>query len=318
MTVKVNTVNPLKDSEAKQCGAKSNRWYRILRIYRKENRLKKLTRKEIAEGLKTVPIERILLGATPSNLRLTKKQKTFAEQVVKTGNKTEAYRRAYDTQGSKKTQGRDAIKVSSNPNVSTYINALEMAKEVEEYLLPQRLRTMAIHKLSNMALNDELPPAQQLKALELIGKMSEVSLFTHRAEVIHTVDSNSLRTKLMEAVQLAIQRSSSLQMKTKRSAEELLKEINAEEPLNVNYIEHHDVMNDVDADAYMNGDAQENEDIDHPRTPHTPDSTVADLPDLHSIPHIGTPIKNNPVEEKNISTQTHPLVFAGENGEGGI
>jgi phage terminase small subunit len=277
--------------------------------------VKKLTRKEIAEGLKSVPIERILLGATPSNLRLTKKQKTFAEEVVKTGNKTEAYRRAYDTQGSRKTQGRDAIKVSSNPNVSTYINALECAKEAEEYLLPQRLRTMAIHKLSNMALNDDLPPAQQLKALELIGKMSEVSLFTHRAEVIHTVDSNSLRTKLMDAIQVAIQRSTSLHTKTKRSAEELLAEINAAEPIDVLYVEHDTDVVDVDTDGDVSADGE----TDTPRTPTTPFSTGTDQPDLHSIPHSEpTPIMNSSQSRNNISTDTHPLVFSGENREGGI
>ena len=80
--------------------------------------MKKLTRKEIQEGLKTVPIERIMLGASnPNNIRLTKKQKTFAEELVKTGNKTEAYRRAYDTTGKRETASRDAQKIANNPHV---------------------------------------------------------------------------------------------------------------------------------------------------------------------------------------------------------
>ena len=284
--------------------------------------MKKLTRKEIAEGLKSVPIERVLLGATPTNLRLTKKQKVFAEELVKTGNKTEAYRRAYNATGKRETASRDAHKVSNNPNVSTYVTALEMANEAEEYLLPKRLRSMAIHKLSTMALNDELPPAQQLKALELIGKMSEVSLFTHRSEVVHTVDSNSLRTKLMDAVQLAIQRSSSLQMKTKRSAEELLKEINAEEPMDVDYVEHTDVDVDVDDDALadVDGDALADGETGHPLTPTTPDLTGNWQPDLHSIPHNRPPgiAKNIKNTEGGGLLEGGGLVNLDKKGEGDI
>jgi phage terminase small subunit len=302
--------------------------------------MKKLTRKEIAEGLKSIPVERILLGATPSNLKLTKKQKTFAEEIVKTGNKTEAYRRAYNTTGKRETASRDAHKIANNPNVSTYVTALTLANEAEEYLLPQRLRTMAIHKLSNMALNDDLPPAQQLKALELIGKMSEVSLFAHRTEVIHKIDSESLRTKLMDAVQLAISRSNSIHMKTKRSADELLKEINGADTVDAIYIEHTDTVIDtsMDADTHMDADIHIDADADihiedadadthgdtladgetgHPLTPTTPDLTVSRQPDLHSIPHTG-PHKNiNQSTEKNI-LQTHPLDFAEKKREGGI
>ena len=91
--------------------------------------MKKLTKKEIAEGIQAMPIERIILGANSKNgIKLTKKQKEFAEQVVATGNKTEAYRRAYNTNGKRTTASRDAIKVSSNPNVLTYINALNAHK----------------------------------------------------------------------------------------------------------------------------------------------------------------------------------------------
>ena len=59
--------------------------------------MKRLTKAEIAQGMKTVPIETIILGAQgKQGIKLTKKQKEFAEQVVATGNKTEAYRRSYN------------------------------------------------------------------------------------------------------------------------------------------------------------------------------------------------------------------------------
>lgn len=176
-----------------------------------------------------MPIERVLLGATsPNGVKLTKKQKAFAEQVVATGNKTEAYKRAYDTKGSSKTASRDAQKVASKPAVSTYIEALEAAKEAREYLLPTRLREMAIQKLASLALSNEIAPAQQLKALELVGKMTEVALFSERREIVHSLNSADLKAKLMDAVQLALVNSKGLRTQTKRSAAELLAEITQE------------------------------------------------------------------------------------------
>lgn len=241
--------------------------------------MKKLTKKEIAEGIQAIPIERVLLGAnSKSGIRLTKKQKHFAEEVVKTGNKTEAYRRAYNTNGKRTTASPQANKLSKNPNVATYITALNMANEASEYLLPQRLRAMAIHKLSNMALNDELPPSQQLRALELVGKMTEVALFSERREIVHSLDSNTLKTKLMDAVMLAISNSKSLRTTTKRTAQELLLELSTDDAIDV---EHKNILDGV---GLSNGE------IVRPTLPTPQDSDEADAGTLHSIPHIGSPI----------------------------
>jgi phage terminase small subunit len=166
--------------------------------------MKKLTRKEISEGLKAVPMTQILLGSNQAGITLTKKQKVFAEEVVKTGNKSASYRKAYDHKGKPETASRDAQKVANNPKVSSYIQALEADKEAETYLLPARLRTIAIHRLTGLALNEDIPPAQQLKALELIGKMTEVALFTERRELIQTTDSTTMREQLLNSIRLAI------------------------------------------------------------------------------------------------------------------
>jgi hypothetical protein len=246
--------------------------------------MKKLSKREIAEAMKTMPIERILLGANnPANLKLTKKQKEFAEAAVSTGNKTEAYRRAYNSKGKRTTAAAEANKVSKNPNVATYILALEASKAAEEYLLPARLRSMAIHKLSSMALNDGLKPSEQLRALELVGKMSEVSLFSERREIVHSLDSGSLKSKLMEAVQLAIENSKSLRHATKRDAQQLLNELN--EPID---IEAGDIK-ELEKAASSEGDGLENEDIPTPHTPIPPFLPDAMAGHMHSIPDNQSP-----------------------------
>jgi len=286
--------------------------------------MKRLTKKEIAEGMKAVPIETIILGSqSKQGIKLTKKQKAFAENVVATGNKTEAYKRAYNHKGKNTTASRNAQTIVKSTNVQTYITALEAQKEVEEYLLPPRLRAMAIHKLSSMALNDDLPPAQQLKALELVGKMTEVALFTERRELVHTMDSNTLKSKLMEAVQLAIQNSNSLRVSTKRTAEQLLAEISyVDIPQSISISsEDHSLIEETSV-----GTGSESPISDPPPRGMTPFLPEADAGHLHSISHIQSPTNltltpvtvTNPLESntyEELSINPNDLIPIGR-GEG--
>jgi len=262
--------------------------------------MKKLSKREIAEAMKTMPIERILLGANnPANLKLTKKQKDFAEAAVSTGNKTEAYRRAYSSKGKRTTAAAEANKVSKNPNVATYILALEASKAAEEYLLPARLRSMTIHKLSSMALNDDLKPSEQLRALELVGKMSEVSLFSERREIVHSLDSGSLKAKLMEAVQLAIENSKSLRHATKRDAQQLLNELN--EPID---IEAGDIKDLEKNPIFEDGDGLENDTLPTPPTPIPPFLPDAMAGHMHSIPDNQSP----KIEGEGVQNVSHETI----------
>lgn len=294
---------------------------------------RRLTKKEIAEGMKSVPIETIILGSqSKQGIKLTKKQKDFAEAVVATGNKTEAYKRAYNHKGKNTTASRNAQTIVKSTNVQTYITALEAQKEVEEYLLPPRLRSMAIHKLSSMALNDELPPAQQLKALELVGKMTEVALFTERRELVHTLDSATLKAKFMEAVQMAIANSKSIRQSTKQTAQQLLAEIS--DPVDVVSREVHEDASKDDEEHLQEFSISETGDTgssfpisDPPPSATTPFLTDSDAGHLHSIPHKESPSESvtltpvtvtNPLESKTsdeLSINPNMLIPIGK-GEG--
>lgn len=247
--------------------------------------MKKLSRKEIAEGLEQIPINQILLGSGKAGQTLTKKQKAFAEEVVKTGNKTKAYRKAYDTQGKPATQSRKAQEVASLGKVSAYIQALEQAKEAETYLLPARLRSIAIHRLTGLALNDEIPPAQQLRALELIGKMTEVALFTERRELVKVTDSEQMRDQLMKSIRLAFSSGGAIDVEASE-VNSLLDEISGKPALDDPDPDH--VMNDDDQSAdtlpISGGEASENEILETPPDP-DPQKTSTIVPALlHSIP----------------------------------
>jgi hypothetical protein len=254
--------------------------------------MKKLSRKEITEGLEQIPINQILLGSGKAGITLTKKQKAFAEEVVRTGNKSASYRKTYNTKGKATTAHRDALKIASNPKVVTYIQALEQAKEAETYLLPARLRSIAIHRLTGLALNDDINPAQQLKALELIGKMTEVALFTERRELVKVTDSEQMRDQLMKSIRLAFSSGGAIDVEA-TEVDSLLAEISGNSVANDPDPDH--VMNDDDQSAdtlpISGGEASENEILETPPDP-DPQKTSTIVPALlHSIPLTKSPSK---------------------------
>jgi hypothetical protein len=181
----------------------------------------KLTRAQIKEGLQAMPIDRLLLG---SGKTLTAKQKKFAEEVAKGSPKAKAYREAYESQALPQTQASEAYKLAQNPAIASMIEAQKLAIEAQKYTTPLHLRALTIHNLTQLALDQEVKPAQRLKALELLGKITEVALFTERREVVQVTDSAGMREKLLQSLQLAINNSTAIDAEY-TLADDLLSEI---------------------------------------------------------------------------------------------
>jgi hypothetical protein len=91
--------------------------------------------------------------------------------------------------------------------VQAQIEAFKLAIEAEKSRTPAHLRALVVQKLTEKALDPECPPAQQIKALELLGKITEVALFTERREVVQVKDSGEIRERLMDSIRLAIKSS---------------------------------------------------------------------------------------------------------------
>jgi hypothetical protein len=113
------------------------------------------------------------------------------------------------------------------------IESFRVANEAREYLIPAQIRTMAIQNLVGIAIDQEEKTANKLKALELIGKMSEVALFTERKELIHTNNSADIKAQLMEGLRLAFSNSRSMNDLAKRKAESLLIELEDARPMDI-------------------------------------------------------------------------------------
>jgi len=185
-----------------------------------------MTRAQIKEGLKAVPMETILLGVhSAKQTGLTPKQIKFAEEIAKGESKAGAYRKAYKSKGKPETQSRRGVELTNDGRIQAQIDAFKAAFEAQKYATPAHLRAMTIHELTKHALDENFPPAQRLKALELLGKITEVALFTERREVVSVSNPAEIKEKLMASLRLAISADGATDVNATDGAEDLLAEI---------------------------------------------------------------------------------------------
>lgn len=169
---------------------------------------RKLTRAEIAKGLEAVPIEQVLLGAVNSKqTKLTTKQANFAKALALGDTKAGAYRAAYNTSSKPAIQSLEGRRLANHPRIALQVEALRLAAEARNYATPPALRALVIERLTAHAIDDTINPAQRLRALELLGKITEVAAFTERREIVRVTDSGTARDKLLLSLREALQAS---------------------------------------------------------------------------------------------------------------
>jgi phage terminase small subunit len=260
----------------------------------------KLTRKQIKEGLEATPIDTLLLGSPKT---LTKKQKDFAEALALTGNKAEAYRQAYDTHSSPNIQSLEGQRLAKNPIIALQVEAIKLSLEAQKYLLPAHLRALTIQKLTEKALDPDVNHAQQIKALELLGKITEVSLFSERKEIITTDTSATAKDRLIQSLAQAIRSSSNITQAKKAEADQLLNEITGGNLANPNP----DTIEQPEAESIEA--LSEAEKSQENLTP--PDPTATNFSEFQASPTHTIPLKQSaPI------TETPPLSFTNTEWEG--
>jgi hypothetical protein len=102
------------------------------------------------------------------------------------------------------TQSRRGVELSAKGSVQAQIDALVLAQEAARHSSPAALRALVIQQLTEHAINPDVQPAQRLRALELLGKVTEVAAFTERREVIKTTDAGQARTQLLDSLRSAL------------------------------------------------------------------------------------------------------------------
>lgn len=232
--------------------------------------MQKLTRKQIREGLDQVPIETLLVGSNVAKEKaLTSKQKEFARQLALGESKAGAYRKAYKSQGKPATQSRKGQELAKRDAIQAQREAFERAIELERLRTPAMLRALVISRLTDKATDPEVKDAQQIKALELLGKVTEVAAFgPERREVLTLSASVDIRAQLLESLKTAAKdaaKANALDLNT-IDAESLLAELSQ-------------------ATDHTLAENQENE---NPPTAHPPSHEQTRATPLLSNPHIGS------------------------------
>jgi len=170
----------------------------------------RLSKAQIRETLDKTPIEQLLGTKQP----LTHKQREYARKLAEGAvSKRQAYREVYNAK-SDYTLASDPYKLASDPRILQEVNAYKLAIEAEKQRTPRELKALLIHQLVKHSIDEDFPPAQRMKALELIGKLYDVGAFMERKEttVIHQ-KSGDIKAQLLERIKQVID----VEAKPKRS-----------------------------------------------------------------------------------------------------
>lgn len=135
-----------------------------------------------------------------SHKELTHKQKVFARELALGNSGAEAYRKAYNTKGSAKTQGDNASKLKRNTRVAAETNRQKAIIEARKQRTPEELRIWVIEQLKVEANDQDNPPSVRINALQMLGKVTEVAAFTERKERVVIHSSLDLRAKIEQSI----------------------------------------------------------------------------------------------------------------------
>ena len=162
------------------------------------NMPQKLTRAQIREGLDTIPIETLLSSGQGKQPKMTGKMKAFAHAVALGETKAQAYRQSYKPNASKRTMACKPYELMRDERVKREVEAYRLALDTEKHRNPIQLKALLVQQLVQHSLDEDFPPAQRMKALQLIGNLFEVGAFLERKEVTTVRKSTDIRTRLLE------------------------------------------------------------------------------------------------------------------------
>ena len=161
----------------------------------------KLTRAQIKAGLEQVPIESLLSSGEGRTPKLTTKQKAFAHAVALGQTKAKAYRGSYNPKPAHSTMVTAPYKLAADPRIKREVEAYKLAIEAEKHRTPAQLKALLVQQLVQHSIDEDFPPAQRMKALQLIGQLFEVGAFLERKETTVIHKSSDIRARLLDRLQ---------------------------------------------------------------------------------------------------------------------
>lgn len=161
----------------------------------------KMTRKQIAAALDTMPVSHIIGHGAKE---LTAKQRAFALEVAKGSTGAGAYRKAYSAKGKPKTVGDHASRLKGDDRIKAEIEAMQLALQAQSYQTPAALRALVIQSLVGVITNPESNAGQITAAAKVLGTVTEVAAFTERKEVRTITSSETARAQVLEQLRTLV------------------------------------------------------------------------------------------------------------------
>jgi hypothetical protein len=84
------------------------------------------------------------------------------------------------------------------------VEAIQVAIEATKYQNAGQIKALVVHQLTQHALNEDNPPAQRIKALELLGRTHEVGLFVESRAPIAINSSVDIKARLLDQLKTFI------------------------------------------------------------------------------------------------------------------
>ena len=173
----------------------------ILNLYPYKTMPQKLTRAQIKAGLDQVPIESLLSSGEGKTPKLTTKQKAFAHAVALGQTKAQAYRGSHKANPAPSTIKNAPYILAADARIQREVEAYKLAIEAEKHRTPAQLKALLVQQLVQHTLDPEFPPAQRMRALQLIGNLFEVGAFLERKESTIIHKSSDIRARLLDRLQ---------------------------------------------------------------------------------------------------------------------
>jgi hypothetical protein len=134
---------------------------------------------------------RLSAGQGKDRNGLTAKQEVFCQEVAKGSSLSAAYRVAYNSENMKPAiVNSEACKLMARPIIAARVNMLIEEKQAKSSHDSIRIKQHVIERLWIESQDTKNPATTRVRALELLGKMTTVSLFTDRV-MTETVEARS-------------------------------------------------------------------------------------------------------------------------------
>ena len=129
---------------------------------------------------------------------LTQKQLNFCELICDGYTKADAFRKAYDVgvDTKEKSVHEMASKTFNNIKVMGRIKAIQNQRMEDQRMLAIKRSEFIMKQLEKEAMDLDNNSSSRIRALEMMGKSSDVGLFTDKVEL--KTDNNSMTSEELE------------------------------------------------------------------------------------------------------------------------